>query len=362
MKTDMIHKNIVSALTGMFVVSVLMIGAFSIAPLAHAQEDDGGDYGSSYSSSSDGGDSTGSCCDYGSSYSSPTDYGSSYSSDYGSSYSSPTDYGSSYSSPSDYGSSYSSPTDYGSSYSSPTDYGSSYSTPSYSTSGYSTGGYSTSGYSTGGYSTGGYSTGGYSTGGYTYTQPASTVYASTNTNTNINNNTCVGNSCNTTTTVTNPAPVINNVVANYGSSNTTPYYSYQQYCPSGYYGTYPNCYANQQVVYQAPVAYTTATPYVSLTQVPYTGLDLGFWGTIAYWGAMVLFALVAAYLIVIKRVQNVLALRLKYFLFGTANVGESEEAVVAHAPVAHKVYATAPASEDIVDNFILSQINRPRHA
>jgi hypothetical protein len=173
-----------------------------------------------------------------------------------------------------------------------------------------------------------------------------------------NNNTCTNNSCNTNNNITNPAPIINNVIANYGSTNTT------QYCAAGYYGTYPNCYLNQ------PVVYNTATPYVSLTQVPYTGLDLGFWGTIAYWGAMVLFALVVAYLIAIKRVQNIIALRLKYFLFGstelTASGTDEDEVVVVHAPaqVMHVAYATptAQTSEDIIDNFILSQINRPRRA
>ena len=87
---------------------------------------------------------------------------------------------------------------------------------------------------------------------------------------------------------------------------------------------------------------------------------------------MVLFALVVAYLIVIKRIQNTIALRLKYFLFGTTELTtggttgteeNDEEAVVAHAPVASNVFATAPAnSEDIVDSFIFSQINRPRRA
>ncbi|HUD03031.1 MAG TPA: hypothetical protein VMR46_03415 [Candidatus Paceibacterota bacterium] len=296
------NKNILQALTGIFVVSVLMIGALSIAPLAHAQE---------FGDGSDGG-----CCGSDTGW---YDVGSGYT---------PTDTGTGWY---DVGSGYT-PTDNTGWY----DVGSGY-TPSYSTSGYSTGGYSTGGYSTGGYSIGGY---GYSTGG----SSNSSVYAPTTVTTN--NNTCTNNSCNTN--ISNPAPVINNVVT-YAPTQT-------QYCAAGYYGTYPNCYLNQ------PVVYNTATPYVSLTQVPYTGLDLGFWGTVSYWGAMVLFALVVAYLIVIKRVQNVIALRLKYFLFGTTGTEEHEEVVVAHAPVVSKVYATVPTNEDIVDSFILSQINRPRRA
>ena len=329
MKNTMKNKNILQALTGILFVAILVVGALSIAPLAHAQ-DDGGDY-------SDGGcgcgDTTG-FYDTGSGYAPTTDNTGWY--DTGSAYtpSASTDNTGWY------------------------DVGSGY-TPS----GYSTSGYSTSGYSTGGgyrYSLPSYS---YSTPVYqqpVYQQPV--AQAPSNTNVNVNNNTCTGNSCNTN--ITNPAPVINNVVANYGATNTT------QYCASGYYGTYPNCYRNQQpVVYQqAPIAYNTATPYVSLSQVPYTGLDLGFWGTIAYWGAMILFALVVAYLIAIKRVQNSIARYMKNFLFGTTEV--HEETVVtahaeAHAPVAHAAAHVAPAqesSEDVIDSFILSQISRPRHA
>ncbi len=128
-------------------------------------------------------------------------------------------------------------------------------------------------------------------------------------------------------------------------------------------GTYPNCY-RAPVVYQQPVVAYAATPYVSLSQVPYTGLDLGFWGTIAYWGAMIIFALVVAYLLAIKRVQNTIALKFKNFLFGTT---ETEEVVVTtHAPAQVQVVHTAPvvseSSEDVIDSFIMSQINRPRHA
>jgi len=327
MKTDMKNKNILQALTGIFVVSVLMIGALSIAPLAHADDGYGYDGGASF-----GTDSGSGCCTVSPDtvVSPDTAGGNVYPDTYSTVY--PDTYSNVY------------PDTYSNVY--PDTY--SYSTPSY--------GYSTGGYSTGGYSTGGYSTGGYSTGGYRYTQPASSVYAPTTVTTN--NNTCTNNSCNTNNNITNPAPIINNVIANYGSTNTT------QYCAAGYYGTYPNCYLNQ------PVVYNTATPYVSLTQVPYTGLDLGFWGTIAYWGAMVLFALVVAYLIAIKRVQNIIALRLKYFLFGstelTASGTDEDEVVVVHAPaqVMHVAYATptAQTSEDIIDNFILSQINRPRRA
>ena len=267
------------------------------------------------------------------------------------------------------GGDYSTPSyDYsGGNYSTPSyDYsGGNASTPSYDYSGgnpsYSTGGYTTGGYSTGGYSTGGgYMIGG--GGGYSVPVASSgysNTYAPTTVTTNTNNNSCTGNSCNTN--ITNPAPVINNnnVVANYAQPVATSYPT-QQYCQNGYSGTYPNCYYNQPQVYQQPVAYRS-TPYVSLSQVPYTGLDLGFWGSIAYWGAFVLFALFAAYLIAIKRVQNTIALYLKAVLFGTDETEEEVAAPVA-TPVAH---ATAPAvvnNGDMIDSFIMSQINRARRA
>ncbi len=70
-----------------------------------------------------------------------------------------------------------------------------------------------------------------------------------------------------------------------------------------------------------------------------------------------------AYLVAIKRVQNVIALKLKNFLFGS-NESEDEALVVTtSAPANAKVaYAKAQTSEDVIDSFILSQVNRPRRA
>ncbi len=235
----------------------------------------------------------------------------------------------------------------------------SYSTPSYSTgTSYSTPSYSTSAYTLPSYS---YSTPTYSTPSYTTNPTSSNTYAPSTTyvptydngNTSTyapvtdttTNNSCTGNSCNTT--VTNPAPVINNndIVANYAAAQVPVY-------------TNP-----APVVYQAPVAYNAATPYVTLTQVPYTGLDLGFWGTIAYWGFMIGFALVVAYLIAIKRVQNGIAKSLKHFLFGSTDGDDKGTLMlVRQASVVVTAPAHAQTSEDIIDSFILSQINRPRRA
>jgi hypothetical protein len=167
-----------------------------------------------------------------------------------------------------------------------------------------------------------------STGGQTQTQ----TQVSTNTNTNTNTN-------NVNVTVNVPTQT-----QTYPVCNTC-----------GCYG-YAPCY-------RAPIAYNT-TPYVALSAVPYTGLELGFWGTILYWGFLVLWCLVAAYLIVVKKVQNRVLSALNRFLFG-----ESLTPAVAghaHAPVASTTVYSAPlagqavatSTNDAIDDFIMSQINK----
>ncbi len=175
MKNIMKSKTILSALTGILFVSVLTVGAFSIAPAVHAQEWDGGyDFGSDIGSG---------CCGDTGSYTESIDY--------------PTDQGS---------------------YTESIDY------PEYE--------YDNSGYSNGGYTSGGY---GYTTGGYSYNTPVyyPTPTNNTPTNTNVNTNTCTNNSCNnddhSVVNITNPAPVFNNVIANYGGTSV----NQQQYCATG---------------------------------------------------------------------------------------------------------------------------------
>jgi hypothetical protein len=46
-----------------------------------------------------------------------------------------------------------------------------------------------------------------------------------------------------------------------------------------------------------PHATTQPLAYLYLSQIPYTGLDLGFWGTILYWIVLVSWSLAAAYLV-----------------------------------------------------------------
>ncbi|MEK7109386.1 MAG: hypothetical protein AAB919_03045 [Patescibacteria group bacterium] len=178
-------------------------------------------------------------------------------------------------------------------------------------------------------------------------QPAGNV--NQNQLTNINQNTCTAGSCNT---AINAPTTINNSTNNGGS-----YPVYQPvYVPQQQPVYYP-----QQSVYQQPIAYNNRpAPYVSLAAVPYTGLDLGPWGTVAYWGFLILWCLGAAYLIVVKRVQNKLVSGLNAFLFGSAARKAATTATVhaAHAPVVRHSAPVAPQFSGI-DPFIASQISRP---
>jgi hypothetical protein len=337
MKNNM-YNNLIKASTSALFVAVISFGALGFAPAAHAQFDSSGDY-------------SGGCCDFGS-YSTGTDYGYQASTP---SYSTGTDYGY----PADYSTpSYSTGTDYGYT---PTPY---YDTLNYGgTGGYMGGGYVGGGYMTGGYTGGGYMTGGGYGGGYVAPVAPSNTYAPTTVTDTTTTNTCTGNSCNSddhsVVNITNPAPVINNnnVVANYAPT-PAPVLPVQQYCANGYSGVYPNCYLNRAPIAQ-PVVYGN-TPYVSLSQVPYTGLDLGFWGSIAYWGAFVLFALFAAYLIAIKRVQNSIAAYLKSVLFGTDEEVEVETTTTTDTTPTPAPVAVAATNGDVIDSFIMSQINRAR--
>ena len=191
---------------------------------------------------------------------------------------------------------------------------------------------------------GGFMGGGYSAPGYT----------NVNTNVNTNTNTCTSGSCNTainapTNIVTNYPPAQQQVV--YQPSYPTypvvnpPVYNqcYTCGCPG-----YPAC--------QRPIAYQSQ-PYVTLSQVPYTGLELGPVGTALYWGFLVLWCLIAAYLIAVKKVQNNIA---AWFTSSTP----SHAAPAHHAHVAHKAHAVhAPAHKPQhsgIDPFIQSQINRAK--
>ncbi len=145
-------------------------------------------------------------------------------------------------------------------------------------------------------------------------------------------------------------------VAAYGSMQTTP-------TRSGVYtgrfvgnnGQTITCSAYVTVAgAYVPPAYNT--PYVSLASVPYTGLELGPYGTVIYWSFLILWCLFAAYLVAVKKIQNTIA---NWFV-GKRNV--SAHTQVAHTHEAHAEHVTqeeAPAHnyrEDTVDSFIAQQL------
>lgn len=76
---------------------------------------------------------------------------------------------------------------------------------------------------------------------------------------------------------------------------------------------YPNCVLATQIAYASQ---PTLTQTVSLAQVPYTGLDLGPLGTALYFAFLAAWTLLGAYLIAIKRVQNIFARKMEEFFFG----------------------------------------------
>ncbi|HEY6018746.1 MAG TPA: hypothetical protein VIY48_02320 [Candidatus Paceibacterota bacterium] len=234
---------------------------------------------------------------------------------------------------------------------------------------------------------GGFSGGGFSNPGFGFGGGSSSTFAPTTVSNNVpttiyspsNTNICTGgNVCNsstddhsifnapTTVTISNPTPaqtqtqVVYQQVPVYQQPNypvyNTPCYSCQQ--PS--YPVYNNpCYTCQQpVVYPTPVR----QPYVSLSAAPYTGLDLGPVGTVAYWSFLVFWCLLAAYLIVYKRVQTKVVSGLNHFLFGP-KVGTHAKVVMPAAShsthAAPKAYVAPVAkNDDAIDPFIASQIAR----
>ncbi|HYF12963.1 MAG TPA: hypothetical protein VD928_01530, partial [Candidatus Paceibacterota bacterium] len=122
--------------------------------------------------------------------------------------------------------------------------------------------------------------------------------------------------------------------------------------------TYTATFANehgQSVTCSVIVNMAPQVPYVTLSQTPYTGLELGPMGTAAYWAFLVLWCLYAAYLIAVKRVHMSIYRWYSKVLFGDT---------VVMAPVARQTFATnisTPArvqTNDSIDPFIQSQINR----
>jgi len=116
------------------------------------------------------------------------------------------------------------------------------------------------------------------------------------------------------------------------------------------------------VYYNPPVAYNPP-PYVTLSQVPYTGLDLGPFGTVIYWSFLILMSLVGAYLIVVKRAHRTLAKSMHSFLFGSNDEEEDEQESVEATPALSTIEVkSSPATRsevyDPIDEFVLTQIRR----
>jgi hypothetical protein len=177
------------------------------------------------------------------------------------------------------------------------------------------------------------------------------IYAPTNTNTCTAPNTC--NTSYDDHSIFNAPTTV--TIAGGGSSNS----SYPVYIPvqQPSYPVYNTpCYTCQTPIYQNPVR----QPYVSLSAAPYTGLDLGPVGTALYWGFLAAWCLLAAYLIVYKRVQTSLVSGLNSFLFGApATAGTHAKVVMPASTSAHKAYvAPAAHNDDAIDPFIASQISR----
>jgi len=103
---------------------------------------------------------------------------------------------------------------------------------------------------------------------------------------------------------------------------------------------------------------------VTLSQVPYTGLDLGPIGTILYWLGLVLLCALLAYLIAVRQVQNVLLGWLAVKMFGDQTIpthpayAMAEEAAQEEAPATYVRPATLAQKQasDYVDPFLLRQI------
>lgn len=132
-----------------------------------------------------------------------------------------------------------------------------------------------------------------------------------------------------------------------------------------------------------PIVYQNPPPYINLSAVPYTGLDLGPVGTALYWGFLVLWCLIAAYLIAVKRVHLSVLRWYKKALFGSTELTTGGEGVAApafagfsHADIArlaemlrgavagpsHTAHTPAAQHTDAVDPFILSQIHRNKRS
>ena len=195
-------------------------------------------------------------------------------------------------------------------------------------------------------------------GGYGGSSSAnSTVYAPTNTNT------CTAvNSCNTSYDDHSIFNAPTNIVTNYPPSQSVVYAQ-----PS--YPVYPPVYTPPvyipstpvRPVYQQPIQ-----PYVTLAAVPYTGLEMGPVATALYWGFLVLWCLIVAYLVAVKKVQNNIV---AWFAGTEPKILEQKSGLPASGGLAEtgdsrtfvREFSVKSAPQFAgIDPFIQSQINRAK--
>jgi hypothetical protein len=174
---------------------------------------------------------------------------------------------------------------------------------------------------------------------------------------------------------------INNNVGSVNTSGSrTVYPTYTTTYTGTFYGQngqHVTCSATVSVYNYNYVPPVPNIPYITLSAVPYTGLELGPVGTAIYWSFLILWCLVAAYLIAVKKVHYAIARRLKSFLFGTSEnfvrqISPSSLDIdtlatmvrtIIEGPAMPKVSysgARAGGAVDATDSFILSQINRQK--
>ncbi len=105
------------------------------------------------------------------------------------------------------------------------------------------------------------------------------------------------------------------------------------------------------------------TPYITLSSVPYTGLDLGPVGTAVYWSFLMLWCVLAAYLVAVKRIH----VSIYRFLFGESEVAASSQTVsqrssdLLYDVQPHRQarpFAQQSATTLDMDPFLASQIHR----
>ena len=114
-------------------------------------------------------------------------------------------------------------------------------------------------------------------------------------------NTCTAsNSCNDNSVFNAPSTVITQPAAAYVAPVTyaTPQYNVQAYVPSYSYSSPSYVYTNPAPYYAPVNPVVNPSPYVALTQIPYTGFDFGPFGNAMYWIVLAGFAIAGAYLLV----------------------------------------------------------------